>query len=134
MVRLMGGLGRRSAGFESEPPRRIVAVGDEFGYESGLGDRFRDRYGLRYGGNESNRGFAVTGNPAKGANVTHVIVRLECGTPGFAGPMCMGEPVRVLMRWIAIVDVKERRLSEGEQEARGYAKMDCAPHFMAIVA
>jgi len=50
----------------------------------------------------------------------------------FTGPMCMGEPVRVHMCWIAIVDVKKRSLSEGEQEARGDAKMDCAPHFLAL--
>jgi len=108
-------------------------VGDEFRYESGLGDRFRDRYGLRHGRDESHGEFAVSSNPTQGASITHVIVGPERRALRFlTGPMCMGEPVCVLMRWIAIVDVKKRSLSEGEQEARGNAKMDCAPHFLVL--
>ena len=79
---------------------------DEVRYESGLGDRFRDRYGLRRGRDESHGGFAVSSNPTQGASITHLIVGLKRWALRFlTGPMCMGEPVRVLMRWIAIVDV-----------------------------
>jgi hypothetical protein len=130
LVRLMGGLGRRSAGLESQPPRRIVAVGNEFRYESGLGGRFRDRYGLRHGRDESHRGFAVSRNPTQGASIAHLIVGLERrALRFFTSPTCMGEPVRVLTRWIAAVDVTKRSLSEREQEARRNAKLDRAPHF-----
>jgi hypothetical protein len=62
-----------------------------------------------------------------------VIVRLERQTIGvFTGPVCVGEPVRMLMRWIAIMHVHERSLGENEQKAPGNAKMDRAPHSLEL--
>jgi hypothetical protein len=48
--------------------------------------------------------------------------------------MSMGEPARMPMRRIAIMDVKERSLSEGEQKARGNSNVDRASHSLPIVA
>lgn len=112
LVRLMGGLGRWGAGFECEPPRRIVAVWDEFRYERGPSIGFRDRHGLRQGRGESHGGFAISSNPAQRTRITHVVIGLESRTLSFVtAPMRVGEPVRMLVRWIAIVDMKKRSLS-----------------------
>jgi hypothetical protein len=60
-----------------------------------------------------------------------VIVSLERQTIGvFTGPMCVREPERMLMRWIAIMDVHERSLGKGQQEAGDYAKMQCPTHVL----
>lgn len=48
----------------------------------------------------------------------------------FTGPVCVGEPVRMLMRRIAIMDMHERSLGKGQQEASGYAKMQRPTHFL----
>ncbi|MBL8177434.1 MAG: hypothetical protein JNK48_22345 [Bryobacterales bacterium] len=62
-----------------------------------------------------------------------MIVRLERHTIGaFTGPVSVGEPVRMLMRWIAIVDVHERSLGESEQKTHSNAEMDRAPHFVEL--
>lgn len=44
--------------------------------------------------------------------------------------MCVCEPVRMLMRWIAIMDVHERSLGKGQQEASEYAEMQCPTHVL----
>lgn len=60
-----------------------------------------------------------------------MIVSLERQTIGvFTGPMCVREPERMLMRWIAIMDMHERSLGKGQQEAGGYAKMQCPAHVL----
>jgi hypothetical protein len=60
-----------------------------------------------------------------------VIVSLERQTIGvFTGPMCVREPERMLMRWIAIMDVQERSLGKGQQEAGDCAKMACPTHVL----
>lgn len=126
-----GWLGRRGAGFEGKLPRRIVAVGDQFRYECGLRDRFRNRDRLRKRSCESHGRLAVTGNPTQGASIADVIVSLERQTIGaFTGPVCVRKPVRMLMRWIAIMDMHERSLGEGQKEASGYAKMQCPTHVL----
>lgn len=106
-------------------------MGDQFGYEGGLRDRFRDRDDLRKRCCKSYGRLAIPGNPAQGASIAGVVVRLERRTIGvFTGPVYVGEPVRMLMRWIAIVDVQERGLGKGQQEASGYAKMQCLMHVL----
>jgi hypothetical protein len=118
---------------ESEPPRRIVAVGDQFRYESGLRDRFRDRDGLRKLSGNSHGRIAISRNPTQGASIADGIAGLERRTVGaFTGPVSVGEPVRMLMRWIAIMDVHERSLGERQQKARRDAEMDRAPHFVRL--
>ena len=109
-------------------------MGDQFRYESGLRDRFPDRDGgLRKRGCKSHGRFAISGNPTQGASIAGVIVRLERQTiVAFTGPVCVGEPVRMLMRWIAIVDVHERSLGESEHKAHRNAEMDRAPHFVEL--
>lgn len=60
-----------------------------------------------------------------------MIVSLERQTIGvFTGPVCVREPVRMLMRWIAIMGVHERSLGKGQQEAGDYAKMQCPKHVL----
>ena len=121
-----GWLGRRGAGFEGKLPRRIVAVGDQFRYERGLRDRLRDQDRLRKRSCESHGRLAISGNPTQGASIADVIVSLERQTIGvFTGPMCVREPERMLMRWIAIMDMHERSLGKGQQEASEYAEMQC---------
>ena len=126
-----GWLGRRGAGFEGKLPRRIVVVGDQFRYERGLCERFRNRDRFRKRSCESHGTLAVTGNPTQRANIADVIVRVERQTIGvFTGPVCVREPVRMLMRWIAIMDVQERSLGKGQQEAGDCAKMACPTHVL----
>ena len=126
-----GWLGRRGAGFEGELPRRIVAVGDQFRCESGLRDRFRYRDGLRKRCRKSDGILAITGNPTQRASIADVIVSLDRQTTcAFISPVWVGEPVRMLMRRIAIMDVQERSLGKGQQEAGDYAKMQCSTHVL----
>lgn len=106
-------------------------MGDQFRYECGLRDRFRNRDRLRKRSCESHGRLAVTGNPTQGASIADVIVSLERQTIGaFTGPVCVRKPVRMLMRWIAIMDMHERSLGEGQKEASGYAKMQCPTHVL----
>ncbi len=109
-------------------------MGDQFRYESGLRNRFPDRDGgLRKRGCKSHGRFTVSGNPTQGASIAGVIVRLERQTIGtFTGPVCVGEPVRMFMRWIAIMDMHERSLGESEHEAHSNTEMDRAPHFVEL--
>lgn len=109
-----------------------MAAGNQFRYECRLGDRFRNYRAFRQCRDESDRGSAISNIPSETKSITNVIVVLECGSLGsFSRPMYVGEPVRMLMRWIAIVDVQKRSLSEGEQEARRNAMMNCAPHVLS---
>ena len=99
-------------------------MGDQFRYESGLRDRLRYRDGLRKRCGKTDGILAITGNPTQRAGIANVVVSLDRQTTcAFISPVCVGEPVRMLMRWIAIVDVQERSLRKGQQEAGGYAKM-----------
>jgi hypothetical protein len=81
-------------------------VGDEFRYECGLRDRLRDRDRLRKRSCESHGRLAITGDPTQRANVAGVIVSLDCQTiSAITSPVCVCEPVRMLMRWNSIMDV-----------------------------
>ena len=106
-------------------------MGDQFRYERGLCERFRNRDRFRKRSCESHGRLAISGNPTQGASIADVIVSLERQTIGvFTGPVCVREPVRMLMRWIAIMGVHERSLGKGQQEAGDYAKMQCPTHFL----
>ena len=106
-------------------------MGDQLRYECGLRDRFRDRDGLRKRSCESHGRLAITRNPTQGASIADVIVGLDRQTIcAFTGPVCVGEPVRMLMRRIAIMDMHERSLGKGQQEAGYCAKMQCPTHVL----
>lgn len=94
MVRLMAELGRWSAGSESEPPRWIVAVRDEFRQRSGLDFGFRYRNRHREGGCDSQRRLAIARNPVQRTNFLRVIERCNFGTLSSSRiPMDMGDAV-----------------------------------------
>jgi len=81
-------------------------VGDEFRYECGLYDRFRDRDRLGKRSCNSYGRLAIPGNPTQGACIANVIVSIDRQTIcAFASPVGVGEAVRMLMRWITVVDV-----------------------------
>lgn len=48
----------------------------------------------------------------------------------FTSPVCVAEPMRVFMRRIAIMNVHERSLGKGQQEAGNDAKMQCPTHVL----
>jgi hypothetical protein len=108
-------------------------MGDQFRYESGLRGRFRDRDGLRKRGGKSHGTFALFGNPTQKASIADVIIRLDLQTIGAVTvPVRVGEPVRMFMRWIPIMDMHERSLGESKQKAHNHAEMDRAPHSVGL--
>jgi len=101
-----GWLGGRGAGFEGEPPRRIVAVGDQFRYECGLYDRFRNRDRLGKRSCKPHGRLAISGNPTKRTSFTGVILGLQGrAIVVLGGPMSVSESMGMLRAWITVVDV-----------------------------